>query len=210
MSRRKPSSRYRARKARRKSKKLLIGLALMAAVIAAALLFLHLLNSPPRTAYTGLQISYNCTRMDRGKRSIKYIVIHDTANTKKGADADRHYQFFNSGNQSSSADFFVDSGKALQVNDYYHYYTWHCGDGGKSAKIKNRNSIGVEICINSDGNYEKAVQNAAALTSRLMKELQIDLDHVVRHLDASGKQCPGTMTEADWQNFKASLTVKKD
>lgn len=159
----------------------------------------------PAPAYDGLQIGYNRTPCRRSARSIRYIVIHDTANPSPGADARRHYAFFNSGNQDSSADFFVDSGGALQVNDYYRYYTWHCGDGGPRAAIRNDNSVGVEICINRDGDYARAKAEAAALTRRLMKELHIDKAHVVRHMDASGKQCPGTMSQADWEAFLASL-----
>ncbi len=159
--------------------------------------------------YEFMQIKYNTTEMKRKKGDIKYIVVHDTANTSKGAGARNHYNFFNTGNRKSSADFFVDSGEIIQVNDYYKYYTWHCGDGGAGAKINNRNSIGVEICINKDGDYVKALESAAELVGGLMKELDIDTDHVVRHYDASGKDCPMTMDNRDWLYFKDRAAGKK-
>ena len=96
------------------------------------------------------QIAYNIS--NRNGTKIKYIVIHDTGNTSPGANANSHYNYFNGGNRYSSADFFVDDKQALCVNDYYKYYTWHCGDGYGKYGITNENSIGIEICINSDGN----------------------------------------------------------
>ena len=118
------------------------------------------------------QIAYN-----RVKRTsaIMYIVIHDTANKSKGADANAHFRYFNGDNRNSSADFFVDDKKILQINDYIKYYTWQVGDGKGKYGITNQNSVGVEICINADGDYEKAFENAVELTKYLMRELEIAL-----------------------------------
>ncbi len=149
------------------------------------------------------QIAYNRTEKKRTKRDIQYIVIHETSNTEKGADAMNHYTFFNRANQGSSADFFVDDQGPLQVNDYYTYYTWHCGDGNGQHGITNQNSIGVEICVNADGNYKKAVSYTRELVKQLMEELDIPADHVVRHYDASGKLCPSRMQEDDWAAWDA-------
>lgn len=151
------------------------------------------------------QIAFN--RVVRNDK-IRYIVIHDTQNTNKGADSDAHFNYFNGGNRNSSADFFVDSEKILQVNDYTKYYTWHVGDGKGKNGITNQNSVGVEICINEDGNYKKAVEKAKELTKYLMKELAIPEENVIRHFDASGKLCPASMSEnnwAKWNEFKSGL-----
>ena len=139
---------------------------------------------------------------------IKYIVIHDTQNKSKGADADAHFKYFNGGNRNSSADFFVDDKKILQVNDYTKYYTWQVGDGKGKYGITNQNSIGIEICVNADGDYGKAFKNAIELTKYLMKELDIPAERVVRHYDASRKNCPASMSEnewAKWYEFKSAL-----
>jgi N-acetylmuramoyl-L-alanine amidase CwlA len=137
--------------------------------------------------------------------AIKYIVVHDTANKSKGADADAHFNYFNGGNRNSSADFFVDDKKILQVNDYTKYYTWQVGDGKGKYGITNQNSIGIELCVNEDGNYNKAFCNMVDLTKYLMKELGIPSERVVRHYDASRKNCPASMSKNDWaywQDFK--------
>lgn len=155
------------------------------------------------------QIAYN--RVERTSK-IKYIVIHDTANAKCGADADAHFKYFNGGNRNSSADFFVDDKKILQVNDYTKYYTWQVGDGKGKYGITNQNSIGVEICINADGDYNRALKNAIDLTKYLMKELSISEECVVRHYDASGKKCPASMSEnewAKWYEFKSALKEER-
>src|SRR5690606_36630652 len=74
--------------------------------------------------------------------------------------------------------------------------------------ITNKNSIGIEICVNSDGNYAKAFQNAVELVAYLMKELNIPIERVVRHYDASRKSCPASMSAnnwSKWQEFKAAV-----
>ena len=144
---------------------------------------------------------------------IKYIVIHDTGNPSAGADADANFRYFNTGDRGSSADWFVDDTYAVQANDYMKYYSWHCGDGHGKYGITNSNSVGVEICINSDGDYDKAVSNAVELTRALMNELNIPIDRVVRHYDASRKTCPGSMSSnnwAAWEQFKKRVAEGDD
>lgn len=157
------------------------------------------------------QIGYN--RSSRNGTKIKYIVIHDTGNTSRGANANAHYRYFNSGTRNSSADFFVDDKEILCVNDYYKYYTWHCGDGDGKYEITNSNSIGIEMCVNSDGDYGKTLEHTFNLIRELMVELNISIDRVVRHYDASRKNCPASMSKnnwSEWTEFKNRLKSKED
>ena len=151
------------------------------------------------------QMRYNCSARTT---PIRYIVIHDTGNPSAGADAESHFRYFNGGNRSSSADIFVDSRSVWQVNDYTKYYSWHCGDGRGKYGITNQNSVGVELCINQDGNYAATLKNAAAVVRELMAELKIPMERVVRHYDVSKKNCPASMS-ADgwktWQKFKQMI-----
>ena len=156
------------------------------------------------------QIAYNISKRTS---AIKYIVIHDTGNKSSGANADAHFKYFNGGNRNSSADFFVDDTKILQINDYHKYYTYQCGDGKGKYGITNQNSIGIEICVNSDGDYNKAYDNAVELTKKLMEELNIRIENVVRHYDASRKNCPASMSGDSWRlwsNFKNLLLEGED
>ena len=152
------------------------------------------------------QIKYN--RSNRGGTPIKYIVVHDTGNPSRGANATAHYNYFNGGDRSSSADFFVDDTQVLCVNDYYKFYTWHCGDGHGKYGITNRNSVGIEFCINVDSDRDKTLERTAQLVRELMQELDIPIDRVVRHYDASRKNCPQSMSGngwAQWYKFKEKL-----
>jgi N-acetylmuramoyl-L-alanine amidase CwlA len=107
----------------------------------------------------------------------------------------------------------VDSEQIIQINDYKKYYTYQCGDGRGKYGITNTNSIGIEICVNSDGDYKKAYLKAVELTKHLMKELNIPIDRVVRHYDASRKNCPASMSGnnwALWTQFKKLLTESEE
>ena len=94
----------------------------------------------------------------------------------------------------------MDASGALQINDYTKYYTWHCGDGKGRYGITNGNSIGVEICVNADGDFEKALSHAVTLIRKLQAETGIE--NVVRHYDASQKICPAALAENNWEKWK--------
>jgi N-acetylmuramoyl-L-alanine amidase len=152
-------------------------------------------------------INYNFTK---DTNSPKYIVIHDTGNNSSGANANAHYNYFNGGNRNASAHIFVDDSNIIQTVEFKDS-SWHCGDGYGKYGITNQNSIGVEICINSDGDYNRAVNNTIEVTKHLMKEYNIGIGNVVRHYDASGKNCPQSMSSNSWQKwkeFKSMLTER--
>lgn len=153
------------------------------------------------------QIAYNFSV--RGE-PIRYIVIHDTGNPSAGANARAHFNYFNSANRSSSADIFVDDDECWIVNDYHTYYSWHCGDGQGKYGITNSNSVGIEMCVNSDGNYEKAFRNTVDVARKLMEELNIPFDRVVRHYDASRKNCPASMNKGDWHKWNEFKDLLKE
>lgn len=153
------------------------------------------------------QIAYNFSV--RGE-PIRYIVIHDTGNSSAGANARAHFNYFNSANRSSSADIFVDDDECWIVNDYHKYYSWHCGDGQGKYGITNSNSVGIEMCVNSDGNYEKAFRNTVDVARKLMEELNIPFDRVVRHYDASRKNCPASMNKGDWHKWNEFKDLLKE
>lgn len=151
------------------------------------------------------QIKYNTTPR---KQEPTYIVIHTTGNPRAGADAEAHYNYWNSGKVGQSADFVVDDKQALQINDYNKNYTWHCGDGGGKYGITNSNSIGIEICINEDGDFDKAVANAIKLVKDL--KLKTGITQVVRHYDASRKICPAEFAANNWAKWYSFLAATKE
>lgn len=141
-------------------------------------------------------IRYNFSK--RKGATIKYLVIHDTGNDSKGADAMSHYRYFNGGNRNASAHYFVDDKQVVQlVGDSLS--AWHVGDGRGRYGITNANSLGIEMCINSDGNYAKMYYHAVELAKNIMQKFNIPIERVVRHYDASRKLCPNHMRKSNWQ-----------
>ncbi|RKD25206.1 N-acetylmuramoyl-L-alanine amidase [Caminicella sporogenes DSM 14501] len=89
--------------------------------------------------------------------------------------------------------------------------TLRCGDGEGKYSITNHNSIGIEVCVNEDGDYDKAVENTVDLVKYLMEKHDVPLDRVVRHYDVSRKICPRSMSENNWGKwleFKRKLREK--
>ena len=139
-----------------------------------------------------------------------YIVIHETDNTDIGADAKRHYRYFNGGDRGTSAHYVVDDKQVIQLVEH-NVQSWHNGKKYVSnpavPQCNNSNSIGIEICVNQDGDYSKSVAHAVELTKKLMKELNIPVDRVIRHYDSCGKQCPAKMLREPkiWSDFKKAI-----
>jgi N-acetylmuramoyl-L-alanine amidase CwlA len=151
------------------------------------------------------QLLHNITPITN--RKIEYIVIHDTANTRAGADAYANFLYFNSGDRQASADYFIDQNSIYKVNDPSKYYTWHVGDGKNKNGINNKNSIGVEMCVNADGDFARTIANTIILVRSLQD--QYPSAKVVRHFDASGKHCPASLSKNEWQGWIAFLNMLK-
>lgn len=139
---------------------------------------------------------------------VQYIVIHETANTNKGADANAHARLqYNGNSRNASWHYTVDDEEVYQSFEDT-YKCWHAG-----SKFYNERSIGIEICVNSDGNFKKAVENAAELTKLLMDKYNIPKANVVQHNKSSGKDCPKFLRNGSkgvtWNDFLAMLDGKK-
>ena len=82
---------------------------------------------------------------------------------------------------------------------------WHAGDGASGPG--NRQSIGIEICENRDGNRVKAEANAAWLTAKLLKDYGLKITAVKQHYDWSKKNCPAQIRgrKDGWKNFLAAV-----
>ena len=142
----------------------------------------------------------------------RYIVIHDTDNRNYGATAlaNRNY-FANHPNAQASAHYIVDDENIIQcLEDTWR--GWHIGDrySGVNPAVpeaNNGNSIGIEICVNRDGDFNKAIANSIDLVKYLMSKHGIDINHVIRHRDATGKNCPRKIIEEGlWGWYKSQLT----
>lgn len=143
-------------------------------------------------------VKYNFS--SRNGEKIKYISIHDTGNKRRGADANAHFNFFNGGDRQSSAHYFVDDKQILRIIKDEDR-SWAVGDGRGKYGITNENSLNIEMCINSDGDFNKTYLNTLRLTKYLMEKYNIPLENVVRHYDASRKLCPNVFKENNWEKW---------
>lgn len=131
---------------------------------------------------------------------IKYLVIHDTGNTNPGAGALNHRNYVENNKRGASAHYFVDDKVIVQyVGD--SLAAGSVGDGKGKFGITNANSLSIEMCINSDSNYEAMYKNTVELTKNLMRKFNIPIERVVRHYDASRKNCPGHMRQNNWSKW---------
>ncbi len=126
-------------------------------------------------------------RVSFGRGNPKnYLTIHQTGNTSERANAMAHHNLQARGGVGYGWHWQVDDEMAIQTHDH-SFKIWHAGDGrGKG----NTESISVEICVNSDGNYKKSVENGAKLAAMILKEENIDISRMVQHNYWSGKDCP--------------------
>ncbi|MCX7884395.1 MAG: amidase [Caloramator sp.] len=144
-------------------------------------------------------------------KKIKGIVIHWTANTGKGANAIANRNYFNSTDRAASAHFIVDDNQIIQcIPD--DEVAFHVGaDKYRLAGEQIREGsfgpnyflIGIEMCVNSDGDFNKTYQNTVELAAYLLKKYKLNTKDLYRHYDITGKDCPKMfINENQWQKFK--------
>ena len=141
----------------------------------------------------------------KGVNPCSYITVHQTGNTNKGANAISHAKFINNGS-SVTWHYTVDSERVVQHFDD-RVQCWHSGDGLGAG---NTRSIGIEMCVNSDGDYLKAIDNLVDLIKYLMKKHNIPISRVAQHNHWSGKNCPQQIRNGlhgvTWSNILKRVT----
>lgn len=135
------------------------------------------------------------------KREIRCIVIHETDNENVGSDAKSHSAYLNRGiSGETSWHYTVDD------HEIYHHIpddevAWHAGDSN-NPDGGNAHGIGIELCVNADGDYEQTLQNGAKLTAYLLKTYGLDITAVTQHADYMEKNCPARLRDSGrWDEF---------
>lgn len=116
-----------------------------------------------------------------------HICIHETDNESAGADALAHARYMkgeDARRRKVSWHLTVDDERCVK-----HLPLSEKGFHAGTAE-GNRSSIGIEICVNNDGNYAQASERAALLAAVLCQAYDFDTDKVVPHKHFSGKNCP--------------------
>lgn len=133
------------------------------------------------------------------ENNILWITVHESGMPRVGQDAkllaEMQWRYtHNENGRSASWHYQVDDKKIYQsYND--DLICWHASDGSGAVGGGNCNSIGIEMCINQDGNYEAAMRNDAKLIAYLMVKYNLKVENIKRHYDFAPdkKKCPNYM-----------------
>ena len=156
------------------------------------------------------------------KKSTEYITIHDTAGAAPTHTALQFAQgqvqkntnkqnteyiswHFTVGNDGIYQSLPLDE-VAYHAGDGSREYgtTWYSATYNKSDCIGggNRNSIGIESCINHGSDYNDTMRILAKLVAELILEYNLSIDRIKQHWHFSGKDCPGVIRHCDrWEEF---------
>ena len=119
--------------------------------------------------------------------AVEYIVIHYLGNPKTSAQENRDYfeSLKDTGHVSMSANYVVGiDGEIIE-----------CVPPGEIAYASNEmncRSISIENChLDDTGRFTEETYNSCVkLAAWLAEEYDIDRDHIIRHYDVTGKNCP--------------------
>lgn len=146
--------------------------------------------------------------------AVDWIVVHYTSNLGDTAKNNADYFAREALNYKASAHFFVDENEVWSSVPVWRI-AYHCGAKAyKHPRCRNTNSIGVEICMLDKHAVIRmdAIRHAAELVRWLMKEYGIDREHVIRHYDVTGKDCPAPMVDDPglWEKFLDMLCEQEE
>lgn len=142
-------------------------------------------------------------------RQIKYVVIHDTDNTSTGANAKNHANYLENTAKETPLSWHY----TVDDHEIFHHLpdnevAYHAADGEEEGG-GNKNGVAIEICVNEDGDFEKAFQNGAKLAAYLLNAYNLTPADLRQHYDFSGKNCPRTIREnGRWQEFINLVTER--
>lgn len=171
----------------------------------------------------------------RKLKKLKAVIIHWTANKNKGANAIANRNYFQNDHKDAqgklippaSAHFIVDDIRIIQCipEDEVAFHV-----GAKWVQFKteahrlmgtnpvtnkspidtpNNYTIGIEMCVNMDSDWQKVLKNTIDLTRYLINKYNIQIENILRHFDITGKDCPKMMCppfDDEWIKFKKEIT----
>jgi N-acetylmuramoyl-L-alanine amidase len=141
------------------------------------------------------------------------LVIHWTANERKGANAVANRNYFNNPTTEASAHYIVDDKqivRCLPENEM----AYHVGAKqykpeavAKLSSYPNNCTIGIEMCVNKDGNFQETYRRTVELAADILKRYGWGVDRLWRHFDITGKNCPAYFVSDDFARKYTGLTA---
>lgn len=153
-----------------------------------------------------------------------YITVHGTDNRGSGANARAHSNLLRTGGLKGPHNSLGYVIWHFTVDDHSTYQHLPTNERGEHADYNgpgNRSSIGIEICMNRDGNLDAATDRCARLVAALMNRHGIPISHVVPHYHwdmvryddgkrLGHKACPSFLMDngrpgKKWEAFRARV-----
>lgn len=194
---------------RRKNRALtaLIVLAVLAAALCAAIkldLFKdkNTVRDEPAPDWVDVQLIDVDGHSRRGVKleEINDIVIHYVGNPGTTAQQNRNY--FNNPDSSVSSHFLVGlDGEVIECVPL--------DEKSSATSERNRDTISIEVCHpDESGKFTDAsYQSLVRLTAWLCDTYGLSAEHVIRHYDTCGKECPlyYVVHEDAWEQFRSDV-----
>lgn len=133
--------------------------------------------------------------------AVEYVVIHYLGNPK--TTAQQNHDYFESlkdlQDTSMSANFIVGlEGEIIECVPP--------GEIAWASNSMNHLSVSIENChLDTSGRFtEETYDSLVKLTAWLVEEYGMDREHIIRHYDVTGKECPLYYVEHEdkWEEFK--------
>lgn len=147
------------------------------------------------------------------KITARGLVIHWTANQGKGANAVANRNYFNNPTTIASAHYIVDDMQIIQCLPESEM-GYHVGANSyKPEALKqlssypNNCTLGIEMCVNSDGDFKAMYQRTIELAANILKRYGWGVDKLWRHFDVTGKNCPAYFVADDYARSFTGLTA---
>lgn len=159
-------------------------------------------------------------------RAVRAVIVHWTANTARGADAAAHRRYFNAGSpdvkgrpRAASAHYLVDDRAIVQCLPESEV-GFHVGDRpegryrpagrdlmkGYTSLTPNFFCIGVELCVNQDGDWSHTYRHGIDLCALLLLKHDLPIAALLRHHDVTGKDCPRMLLDPSaWALFRTTV-----
>ncbi len=138
-------------------------------------------------------------------RKIEYLVVHYTANLHKNADAVANARYLQK-KAHAGAHYCIDDIQTIQCTEERNV-AYSVGDRKwlgfnpkfwLKGKINNNNSLNFEMCLGPTRNDSMIIDKTAQYIGWQLVNKGLDISHVVRHHDVTGKHCPKFNYQYDW------------
>ena len=129
--------------------------------------------------------------------SVQNIVIHYVGNP--GTTAEQNRCYYCNPESSVSSHFLIGlDGEILQCLPLH--------EKSSATNWRNADTISIEVCHPDDsGQFTEATYaSLVRLTAWLLDACDLEQDHIIRHYDVTGKDCPRyfVANEQAWEQFK--------